>query len=43
MMARIGIERNMPGIPQSALPAMTTMMENSALILTFEATIFGTM
>ena len=40
--ARIGMERNMPGIPHNAFPAITTMIENKALILTFEATILGT-
>ena len=41
-MARSGMERNIPGIPHKAFPAITTIMEKSALIFTFEATILGT-
>jgi len=43
MIASSGIERNIPGTPQSAFPAITTITENSAFILTFDATILGTM
>jgi hypothetical protein len=42
-MARSGMERNIPGMPHKAFPAITTIIEKSALILTFEATILGTM
>ena len=42
-MARSGIERNIPGMPHKAFPAITTIIEKSALIFTFEATILGTM
>jgi hypothetical protein len=42
MMARSGIERNMPEMPHKALPANTTIMEKSALIFTLEETIKGT-
>ena len=43
MMARSGMERNIPDTPHSALPTNTTIMENSAFIFTLEATIIGTM
>ena len=36
-----GMERNIPGIPQIALPINTAMTEMSAFIFTLEATIFG--
>ena len=42
-MARSGMERNIPGMPHKAFPTITTIMEKSALILTFDATILGTM
>ena len=42
-MASSGIERNIPGMPHKAFPTITAIMEKSALILTFEATILGTM
>ena len=42
-MARRGMERNIPGIPHRAFPAITTTIAKSALIFTFEATILGTM
>ncbi len=42
-MARSGMDRNMPDIPHKAFPANTTMIENNALILTFEETMIGTM
>ena len=42
-MASSGMERNIPGIPHKAFPARTTIIEKSALIFTFEATIYGTM
>ena len=42
-MARSGMERNIPGTPHKALPAITAMIEKSAFIFTFEATIIGTM
>ena len=42
-MARSGMERNIPGIPHNAFPAITTIMAKRALILTLEATILGTM
>jgi len=42
MMARSGIERNIPEMPHKAFPANTTIIEKSALIFTFEETIMGT-
>jgi len=41
-MASMGMARNIPGMPHKALPAITIMIEKSALIFTFEATILGT-
>ena len=41
--AVIGIDINIPGIPHKEPNASTTMMEMSALIFTFDATINGTM
>ena len=43
IIASSGMERNMPGIPHNALPAITIIIEKSALIFTFEATILGMM
>ncbi len=42
MMARSGIDKNIPEIPHKAFPANTTMMAKSALILTFDDTTIGT-
>ena len=42
IIARRGKERNMPDTPHNAFPAITTIMEKSALIFTFEETIIGT-
>ncbi len=42
-MASSGMDKNMPDIPHKAFPAKTTMIENSALIFTFEETMIGTM
>jgi hypothetical protein len=43
IMARIGMERNIPGIPHKALPTRTIITANRALIFIFEATMYGTM
>jgi hypothetical protein len=43
IIASSGIDRNMPDIPHKAFPAKTTIIENSALIFTFEETMIGTM
>ena len=43
IIARSGMERNIPGIPHKAYPTSTAMIEKSALILTFEETMKGTM
>ena len=42
MMASNGIDKNIPDIPHKAFPANTTKIAKSALILTFEETIKGT-
>ena len=42
MMARSGIDKNIPEIPHKAFPAKTTMMAKSALIFTFDETTKGT-
>ena len=42
IMAMSGMDKNMPGTPHNAPPASTTTMETNALILTFDATILGT-
>ena len=43
IMARRGMERNIPGIPHKAYPTRTAIIEKSALIFTFEDTMNGTM
>lgn len=43
VIASSGMDRNMPDIPHKAFPANTTMIENNALIFTFEETMIGTM
>lgn len=42
-MASSGMERNIPGMPHKALPEIIAIIEKSAFIFTFEATIFGIM
>jgi len=42
-MAVNGMERNIPGIPQKALPIKTATTEINAFNRTREATIFGMM
>ena len=37
-MARSGMERNIPGMPHNAFPAITTIIEKSAFIFTFDET-----
>ena len=43
MMAVSGIERNIPGMPHKAAPAITAIILVSALSFTFDPTILGTM
>lgn len=40
--ARSGMDRNIPGIPHKAAPAITASMETSALSFTLDPIILGT-